>query len=123
MLTLIEGGDLYRPEPAGPRSLLIVDSRVGWIGPLDAEALRQTGLPLTVIDARGCLVMPGFVDPHQHLLGAGGEQGFISRQPEVSLAESVLAGITPWSAVSELTRPPATLPRCSAKCASSSSKV
>ena len=94
MLTLIEGGDLYAPESLGVQPLLVVGSRLGPIGSFDAEALRRARLPLTVIDARGCLVAPGFIDPHQHLLGAGGEQGFVSRQPEVWLDEIALAGIT-----------------------------
>jgi hypothetical protein len=39
-------------------------------------------------------VVPGLIDPHEHLLGAGGEEGFGSREPEVAFEEVVRAGIT-----------------------------
>ena len=94
LLTLIEGGDLYAPEPIGVQSVLLVDGKIGRIGDLDRETLERTGLPLEVVDARGCLVTPGLIDPHEHLAGGGGEQGFGTRQPEVSFEEIVRAGIT-----------------------------
>ena len=31
------------------------------------------------IDAGGCYVVPGFIDPHEHLLGGSGESGFASQ--------------------------------------------
>jgi beta-aspartyl-dipeptidase (metallo-type) len=51
-------------------------------------------LPLETIDATGCIVVPGFVDPHAHLIGAGGEQGVSSRMPEVPFDELALGGVT-----------------------------
>ena len=94
MFTLIENGEVYAPEPLGVQSVLLVGGRVARVGPVDPEALAALGLPTATVDAAGCLVLPGFVDPHQHLLGAGGEQGVASRMPEVPLADIVRAGIT-----------------------------
>jgi beta-aspartyl-dipeptidase (metallo-type) len=37
-----------------------------------------------VIDATGCVLTPGIVDPHQHLLGGSGEKGFSSQTPSSS---------------------------------------
>jgi imidazolonepropionase len=48
------------------------DGRIVFVGP--ADACRQQVAPLpgaTVIDARGRTVIPGFVDPHTHLVFAG----------------------------------------------------
>jgi beta-aspartyl-dipeptidase (metallo-type) len=47
-----------------------------------------------VIDASGCVVTPGFIDPYQHLLGGSGEEGFSSQTPEISVSEIIAAGIT-----------------------------
>src|SRR6478672_1832249 len=94
MLALIEGGDVYGPEHLGPQSVLLVDGKIGRIGDVDRAALEATGLELDVIDASGCIVCPGFIDPHQHLLGGSGEEGFATQTPEIHLSEIVRAGIT-----------------------------
>jgi beta-aspartyl-dipeptidase (metallo-type) len=46
------------------------------------------------IDALGCLILPGLVDPHEHTIGAGGEQGYASRTTEVTADELLACGIT-----------------------------
>jgi beta-aspartyl-dipeptidase (metallo-type) len=94
MLTLIEGGDVYAPEHLGAQSILLVDGKIGIVGEVDRDAVEAVGLEVDVIDARGCLVCPGFIDPHQHLLGGSGERGFASQTPEIHLSEIVRAGIT-----------------------------
>src|SRR5215216_955144 len=94
MFTLIENGDVYSPEPLGRVSVLLNDTTILKIGEVDASALEQLGLPLEVIDASGCIVTPGFIDPHQHLLGGSGEEGFASQTPEISASEIIAAGIT-----------------------------
>ena len=94
MFTLIENGDVYAPEPLGRTSVLLTTSAILKIGEVDAPALEKLGLPVDVIDASGCIVTPGFIDPHQHLLGDSGEQGFSSQTPEISASEIIAAGIT-----------------------------
>jgi beta-aspartyl-dipeptidase (metallo-type) len=94
VFTVIEHGEIYAPEPRGIASLLMIGERIARIGAVDTAALRATGLPCRVIDATGKLVTPGLIDPHEHLIGGGGEQGFGSRMPEVPFADIVQAGIT-----------------------------
>jgi beta-aspartyl-dipeptidase (metallo-type) len=94
MLTLIEGGDVYAPEHIGEASILLVDGKIGIIGRVDRGAVEDVGLGVDIIDARGCLVCPGFIDPHEHLLGGSGEEGFATQTPEIALTEIVRAGIT-----------------------------
>lgn len=94
MLTLIEHGTVYAPEPMGIQSVLLAGDRILRIGPVDRQALLALDLPCTVVDASGCVVTPGLIDPHEHLIGAGGEQGFASRMPDVPLETIVLAGVT-----------------------------
>jgi beta-aspartyl-dipeptidase (metallo-type) len=94
MLTLIENGEIYAPEPQGQRDLLLVGDRIARLGEIDRRAVEATGLELAVIDATGCLVAPGLIDPHEHLTGGSGEQGFSTQTPEIFLGELVSAGIT-----------------------------
>jgi beta-aspartyl-dipeptidase (metallo-type) len=94
MLTLIENGDVYAPEPLGRQSVLLVDGKIGKVGPVDRRALEAVGLEVTVVDAEGCVVTPGFVDPHEHLLGGSGESGFSTQTPMIVLSEIVPHGIT-----------------------------
>src|SRR4051812_10354673 len=96
-LTLIAGGDVYAPEPLGPASVVVVGRRVLRVarpGEVDRRALAAVDPEAEVIDAGGCVVVPGFIDPHAHLIGAGGEQGFASRMPEVTWDQLALAGVT-----------------------------
>ena len=46
------------------------------------------------LDATGCIVVPGLIDPHTHLDGGSGESGFGTRTPPLSIAEIATAGIT-----------------------------
>jgi len=92
--TLIQNGEVYTPRPIGRQSILIDGGVIARIGPVDVAAVDRVGLGLELIDATGCLVFPGFVDPHEHLIGGGGESGFASRLPEVQVDQLVESGIT-----------------------------
>jgi beta-aspartyl-dipeptidase (metallo-type) len=46
------------------------------------------------IDGRGKLLVPGFIDGHVHLLGGGGEGGYATRTPELTLSDLSTAGVT-----------------------------
>src|SRR5204863_4019482 len=70
------------------------DTAIQKVGKIDARVLDQLGLSVEVIDAAGCFVTPGLIDPHQHLLGGSGEEGFSSQTPEISAGEIISAGIT-----------------------------
>ena len=94
MLTLIDNADVYAPEPLGTVPILLSAGSVLRLGNFDKKALIETGLEMEVIDAAGCYAFPGFVDPHEHLLGGSGESGFSSQTPEISATEVVSAGIT-----------------------------
>src|SRR5215212_9226496 len=92
--TLLQYGELYLPQPQGNQSLLLGGSQIAHVGALDEQKLIATGLDCEVMDVSGCVVVPGFIDPHEHLIGAGGEQGFASRMPEIPASQILTAGIT-----------------------------
>jgi len=94
MLTLIENALVYAPVPIGRQSILLLDGRIGAVGRVDRWAVESLGVEHEVIDAAGCLAVPGFIDPHEHLLGGSGEKGFASQTPPVELTEIVPFGIT-----------------------------
>ena len=91
MFTLIKEGNVYAPDPRGTRDILVV----GRIIALMAEQIELTGeFEVQVISARDKLVLPGFVDLHVHLLGGGGEGGFWTRTPDITLSTIARAGVT-----------------------------
>jgi beta-aspartyl-dipeptidase (metallo-type) len=91
---LIENGTLYTPQPAHAQAILLAGNQIAKIGKVEAKHLDALKLDLDVIDAAGCLVVPGLIDPHAHLIGAGGEEGFASRMPEILMSQIVCAGVT-----------------------------
>ena len=94
MLKLIENGEIYAPEPLGKGSVLLARNIILKVGEVSRQAVEALGIETEVIDAAGCLVTPGLIDPHQHLLGGSGEEGFSTQTPEVHAAEIIAAGIT-----------------------------
>src|SRR5687768_1511721 len=94
MLILIENGELYDPTPRGTQTLLIANDRVERIGRIDRRALDALGVEHEVIDAGGCGVVPGFIAPHEPLLGGSGEGSLALQSPEIFLREIVRSGIT-----------------------------
>ncbi len=81
-----------------PRAALAVhNGRIVWIGPdNDAEPLfvgDTEGQDITIIDAQGAVVTPGFVDSHTHLIFAGNRaEEFHLRRSGVSYAELLKQG-------------------------------
>lgn len=94
MLTLIENGDVYAPHHVGANSILMAAGVILKIGAINRQTLESLHVKLDVIDATDCIVTPGLIDPHEHLLGGSGEKGFASQTPEIYPSEIISAGIT-----------------------------
>jgi beta-aspartyl-dipeptidase (metallo-type) len=94
MLTLIENGEIFAPEPLGAASVLLSGERILKVGAIDPRAAESLDDELEIIDADGSILTPGFIDPHQHLLGGSGEEGFATQTPEIHAAEIIGAAIT-----------------------------
>ena len=89
---MIRSAEVYAPEPLGRKDVLIGFGKILKIG--DRLAEEYGGLDVEVLDADGCILTPGFVDQHVHVIGAGGEAGFFSRTPEMQVSAIVRHGIT-----------------------------
>lgn len=92
MLTLIKNGEIYAPHYLGKKDLLIVDRKIGFIAGEINEP--ENFVDVTVMNAEGKLVVPGFIDSHVHIVGGGGEGSYRTRTPEIQLTDATLAGVT-----------------------------
>jgi beta-aspartyl-dipeptidase (metallo-type) len=91
IMKLIQGAEVYAPEPLGRMDVLVAGGVIACLQP----GIPCAGLPdLEVVDARGKLLVPGFIDGHVHILGGGGEGGYASRTPEILLSDLTTAGVT-----------------------------
>ncbi|MFQ5912835.1 MAG: beta-aspartyl-peptidase [Nitrospinota bacterium] len=89
---LLRGASLYGPSEMGQRDILVAGEKIAEIAP---DLSRLNSLPeIEVVDLKGKILTPGFIDLHVHFLGGGGADGFSSRGPELSLSEITLAGTT-----------------------------
>lgn len=93
MLTIIENGEVYAPEHRGRQTIVIAGGRIEKVGELDARVIAQQ-LECEVIDATGCVVTPGLIDSHVHLIGGSGEEGFATQTPALTASELVAGGTT-----------------------------
>lgn len=91
-LTLIKNAQVYSPDAIGNQSILIGGGRLLYIG--ENQPTLGEELEVSVIDAEGCAVIPGFIDGHTHITGGGGEAGFATRVPAVPISQFTSAGVT-----------------------------
>lgn len=90
---LIKGAHVFAPEDLGYVDVLVEGGRILHIGKVDHEAVEN--IPdAEAVEANGLTLCPGFLDPHVHLIGGGGEGGFQNRTPGIAVRESALCGVT-----------------------------
>ena len=92
MITLIRGGQVFAPEPLGPKDVLLAGGVIEAVA--DPGRLKTDGLETEIVDAAGKSVLPGLIDPHVHILGGGGEGGPATRAPEIRIEDIVASGVT-----------------------------
>eukprot|EP00043_Microstomoeca_roanoka_P020483 m.250105 g.250105 ORF g.250105 m.250105 type:complete len:1262 (-) comp17172_c3_seq3:208-3993(-) len=97
-MTLIKNPDfIYSPDPLNFSGVLVAGKQVvALLNETDMKKYEEvvSACGGTIIDAKGMLLVPGFIDPHVHITGGGGEMGPSSRTPEMTLSSLVDAGIT-----------------------------
>lgn len=90
ILKKIKNADLYTPVHKGLSDILIAGEKIVAVG----KDIELSGMPVETIDAHGMIVTPGFIDRHVHLIGGGGQQGYASLVPEVTVSELIGCGTT-----------------------------
>jgi beta-aspartyl-dipeptidase (metallo-type) len=92
MLTLIKNATVFAPEPLGIRQVLVAANRIVYV----SQAVPELDARLNVdeVDADGARLIPGFIDPHAHVTGGGGEAGFETSVPAPVLTDYTRAGVT-----------------------------
>lgn len=80
---------VYAPKDCGIQDVWIVNDKIAAVG----EDLPVVD-GMEVIDGKGKIVTPGFLDRHVHVIGGGGEGGFATRTPEITLSSLIQGGIT-----------------------------
>ncbi len=92
---LIKDGDIYAPEHKGKKDILVINDKIVFIDQnILTSALKIIDKNIKNIDASKCIIIPGYIDQHVHINGAGGEGGPQYRTPPIQLSELVKAGIT-----------------------------
>lgn len=92
MVTVIKRIKVYTPEYKGEKDVVIVGNKIEGV----YEDLNIPGdfINIKVIEGKGKLLFPGFIDCHVHINGGGGEGGFNTRTPEIKLTNLTKSGIT-----------------------------
>lgn len=101
-LVLVHAGELITGAGRGETAeelgviedgaLLVEEGRVSWVGTTRELRRRVLGKARRTLDAEGCLVTPGLVDAHTHLLFAGSREDELERKASGESYISILQG-------------------------------
>ncbi|GAA0660242.1 beta-aspartyl-peptidase [Rheinheimera tangshanensis] len=91
-IKLFKNAHILNPQDTGVLDLLVAGQQIAALG--EKLDIGNSNLPVEVIDASDCYLVPGFVDSLVHFIGGGGEGGFASRTPEMQLTHATLGGVT-----------------------------
>lgn len=92
-MILIHGAEIYNPDFIGTKDVFIANDKIIAMNDnIDISSLKN--LEIDVIDGNGKKLIPGLIDAHVHIAGAGGEGGPATRTPEMQLSQMLVGGIT-----------------------------
>ncbi len=91
MMILFKECEVFAPEALGTKDVLIAG---GAIEAIDDRIMAPKGVDIQVIPAKGLKMIPGLIDAHVHIAGAGGEGGPATRTQEMRLGQMFDGGIT-----------------------------
>ncbi len=90
-MILLRDCQVYTPEYIGENDILIAGNKI-------AAIAKKITLPqeifVKIIEGKGLKAIPGLIDAHVHIAGAGGEGGPASRTPELKVKNMLEAGVT-----------------------------
>ena len=71
MITVIKNVNVYAPEKLGIKDIVIVSDKIEGI--YDNVNVPNDFVNISIIDGKGKILFPGFLDSHVHIIGGGGE--------------------------------------------------
>ena len=89
-MLLLKNADLYAPEHIGRSDVLLGGGKI--LAVSKGLDFRVEGLE--IYDLEGKILAPGLIDQHVHITGGGGEAGYHSRTPEITLSGIIRYGTT-----------------------------
>lgn len=93
MIKIIKNIKVYTPDYIGVKDVLILAGKIGAIEDnIDINANSE--IHIEIMDGSDKILVPGFIDSHVHILGGGGEGGFKTRTPEITLTDITTGGVT-----------------------------
>ncbi len=90
-MILLRQCEIFAPESLGICDVLVAGQKI--VAILDHIEI-PSALYVEVIDCVGMRMIPGLIDAHVHIAGAGGEGGPATRTPEIQLSRLLEAGVT-----------------------------
>jgi beta-aspartyl-dipeptidase (metallo-type) len=89
---LLKRGHVFDPEDRGVADVLVLGTEIGAVAPNLPE---PTGIgDGEVIDVSGCIVLPGLIDGHIHVMGASGLGGPTTRSTDLQIERIAGAGVS-----------------------------
>lgn len=89
-MLLIKNANIYNPKNIGIHDILVGGGKILAI----EKNIECTVKEMKVWDAEGKIVLPGFIDQHVHVIGAGGKRGYSSMSPELKMTQLIEVGNT-----------------------------
>lgn len=89
---IIKNVQIFSPKNVGKGHVLTGGVKIAAI--LKNPITFPKEIPLTEIDGKGKILIPGLIDGHTHITGGGGESGPNSRIPPRNVSEFTSAGVT-----------------------------
>jgi len=91
-MLVIKNAEIFAPAPLGKMDILIGGEKILAMEPYIDPAFLPGDID--ELDASGMVIVPGFIDGHQHFTGGGGEGGFQTRVPELTVSMNFRNGVT-----------------------------
>ncbi len=89
---LISRVTVFEKGEATTRDLLLAGEKIAAIE--KPGKIKIDGLEVEYVEGAGLQAIPGFIDPHVHITGGGGEGGPATRAPEIQVEDCVSYGVT-----------------------------
>ena len=86
---LLRGGIIHSPEEPFATAMLVEDGAVAWLGSDSAADVAHAESVDEIVELRGALVTPAFVDAHVHLTSTGLKLIGLDLSEAVSLADAL----------------------------------